>query len=206
MIVTPPSEPSEPGLRERKKVARREALVRASHRLVREHGLDHVTVEMICDAVGVSPRTFFNYFESKIDAVLGIEPWVLDADVAETFVAGGPTGRPLDDCASLVASVLTRSPLDHDRMGVVMELAQREPALVVRQLAWFEQHKVEVETLVARRHGVDPPGPAEEIVGTVIMLMTRGAFRYWDAAGRTETPATYLPTVVAELRQLLAEP
>jgi len=198
--------PPEPGLRERKKVARREALVCASHRLVREHGLDHVTVEMICDAVGVSARTFFNYFDSKIDAVLGIEPWVLAEDVAETFVAGGPTGHALDDCAALVASILSRSPHDHDRMGAVMELAQHEPALVVRQLAWFEQHKVELESLVARRHGVDAPGPAEEIVGTVIMLMTRGAFRYWADAGRTETPASYLPTVVAELRQLLGEP
>ena len=203
MTPSPSDATAAPGLRQRKKVARREALVCASHRLVREHGLDHVTVEMICDAVGVSQRTFFNYFESKIDAVLGIEPWVLDEVVAATFVGGGPTGRSLDDCAHLVASILMSSPHDHDRMGVVMELAQREPALVVRQLAWFEQHKVEVETLVARRHGIDAPGPAEEIVGTVIMLMTRGAFRYWDAAGRTATPATYLPTVVAELRQLL---
>lgn len=177
----------------------------ASHRLVREHGLDNVTVEMICDAVGVSPRTFFNYFDSKIDAVLGIEPWELDAQVAATFVAGGPTGRTLDDCAHLVASVLTSSPVDHDRMGVVMELAQSEPALVVRQLAWFEQHKVEVEALVARRNGNDLPGPAEEIVGSMIMVMTRGSFRYWDASGRTGSPATCLPTVVAELRQLLAD-
>ncbi|MEP7764961.1 TetR/AcrR family transcriptional regulator [Sanguibacter sp. 25GB23B1] len=205
MISSSSDATSEPGLRERKKVARREALVSASHRLVREHGLDHVTVEMICDAVGVSPRTFFNYFESKIDAVLGIEPWVLDPEVAATFVAGGPTGRTLDDCAHIVASVLTSSPVDHDRMGDVMELAQREPALVVRQLAWFEQHKVEVEKLVARRNGNDVPGPAEEIVGSMIMVMTRGSFRYWDASGRTGAPSTCLPTVVAELRRLLTD-
>ncbi|WPR53748.1 TetR family transcriptional regulator [Streptomyces sp. S399] len=42
------------GLRERKKRATRAALGEAAVRLAAEHGADHVTVEMISEAAGVS--------------------------------------------------------------------------------------------------------------------------------------------------------
>ncbi len=47
--------PAEQGLRERKKRARRAALIDAAQNLVAEHGLDAVTVEMI--SAGWSPPT-----------------------------------------------------------------------------------------------------------------------------------------------------
>ncbi|MFC5099367.1 TetR/AcrR family transcriptional regulator [Kibdelosporangium philippinense] len=57
------------GLRERKKLATRQALHEAALKLMRAAGPDAVTVEEICREAGVSPRTFFNYFETKEDAV-----------------------------------------------------------------------------------------------------------------------------------------
>ncbi len=98
--------PSSGGLRERKKRARREALVDAAQTLVLERGLDAVTVEDICAAVGVSPRTFFNYFPAKDDAVLGLEDFSVRPEVVASFVAGGPTGALLDDLEVVVADVL----------------------------------------------------------------------------------------------------
>ncbi|SFJ51905.1 DNA-binding transcriptional regulator, AcrR family [Amycolatopsis sacchari] len=61
------------GLRERKKEATRQALRHAAITLYREHGPQSVTVEDICAKAGVSPRTFFNYFECKDDAVLSLD-------------------------------------------------------------------------------------------------------------------------------------
>src|SRR5262245_64576986 len=62
------------GLRERKKAETRRALSSAALRLAEEHGPDGMTVEAVAEAAGVSPRTFFNYFSSKEDAIMGVNP------------------------------------------------------------------------------------------------------------------------------------
>src|SRR6187551_3035094 len=122
------------GLRERQKRARREALIDATHRLVAEHGLDAVTVEAICDEAGVSVRTFFNYFETKDDAVLGHTPWPLDSDAGDAFAAGGPTGHLVADLEHLVASIFDTPPMGRGRMAKGLELASREPRLLAKHL------------------------------------------------------------------------
>ena len=192
------------GLRERKKAARREALVAATHDLVCEHGLDAVTVEMICDRVGVSPRTFFNYFDSKVDAVLGITPWEIDPEAAAAFVAGGPTGNLLLDCAELASTQLADLPLDPERMSQIMQLVHREPQLLLRHMAWLEERCALIEELVARRNGVEVPGPTEKSAAMVVTVMVRSALTHWDSSGRTDEPVTYVPVAVAELRALFA--
>jgi len=60
------------GLRERKKVATRQALGLAAMRLVIERGIDNVLVEDIAEAAGVSARTFNNYFGSKYEAICAL--------------------------------------------------------------------------------------------------------------------------------------
>jgi AcrR family transcriptional regulator len=57
------------GLRERKKLATRQALGIAAMRLAVERGLDNVLVEDIAARAGVSTRTFNNYFSSKYEAI-----------------------------------------------------------------------------------------------------------------------------------------
>ena len=171
---------------------------------MREHGLDAVTVEMICDRVGVSPRTFFNYFDSKVDAVLGITPWEIDQAAAEIFVAGGPTGTLLLDCAELVSAQLADFPVDPERMSQIMQLVHREPQLLIRHMAWLEERCALMEDLVARRNGVEVAGPAEKSTAMIVTVMVRSTLAHWDSAGRTEEPSTYVPVAVAELRALFA--
>src|SRR3954462_15856175 len=78
------------GLRERKKQATRLAIHEAALRLVSEHGLDRVSVDDIAERADVSPRTFFNYFPAKDDAVLGLDPDLSHQQIEE-FLA-----RPAD--------------------------------------------------------------------------------------------------------------
>jgi AcrR family transcriptional regulator len=60
------------GRRERKKLETAGAIEWAALYLAHTDGLDNVTVEAISDRADVTSRTFFNYFASKEDAVLGI--------------------------------------------------------------------------------------------------------------------------------------
>jgi AcrR family transcriptional regulator len=58
-----------PGLRERKKADTRRALSDAALGLAFKRGLDNVTREDIANVVGVSLRTFNNYFNGKYEAL-----------------------------------------------------------------------------------------------------------------------------------------
>jgi AcrR family transcriptional regulator len=82
-------------LRERKKLAAREALSWAAVRLATERGLEHVRVDEIAAEVGVSPRTFNNYFSSKEEAIcaIGVDR---QTRIRETLLAR-PADEPLWD-------------------------------------------------------------------------------------------------------------
>ena len=196
------------GLRERKKRARREALIDATHRLVAEHGLDAVTVEAICEEADVSARTFFNYFETKDDAVLGHTPWPLDSEAAETFASGGPTGHLLADLQALVSAFLSDPPMGRQRLARAFELAAKEPRLLARHLAWMEQHKGQISALVEKRLTTSAPESrpySSEIVGATLLFLTHATFLRWDAAGGTGTADEHLTAVVTDLRSLFTD-
>ncbi|MFI7493637.1 TetR family transcriptional regulator [Kocuria sp. M4R2S49] len=76
---------SPPTLRARKKAETWSAIHEAAAALAVEHGVDRTTVEAVAAAAGVSPRTFFNYFPAKEDAVLGMRAPSLDPELLEDF-------------------------------------------------------------------------------------------------------------------------
>ncbi|HWS57528.1 MAG TPA: helix-turn-helix domain-containing protein [Actinotalea sp.] len=194
------------GLRERQKRARRLALIDAAHRLVLEHGLDGVTVEEICVEAGVSTRTFFNYFGSKDDAVLGLTPHRLDPDLAGSFAAGGPTGNLSADIATLVAALVGSAPFGHGRLACTIELARREPRLLARHVATFEAHHAAVAGLLATRLDLPATAPRVELLTSVVMSLSRAAHLHREAGGGQGEVGDAVAAVLAELRGLLLEP
>nr|WP_253691179.1 TetR/AcrR family transcriptional regulator [Cellulosimicrobium protaetiae] len=197
--------PSPDGLRERKKRARREALVEAAQTLVLQRGLDTVTVEDICAEVGVSPRTFFNYFPSKDDAVLGLEDLAVRPEVVATFVQGGPSGALLDDLEVVVADVLAQQVVTPERMARTLELVQREPHLVARHVAWVEGHRAELVEMFVARRAVRPFVPDPELLALVVMSLLRASTLEWQQRDRVGEPVDHLPGVVDQLRALLTD-
>src|SRR5947199_10279766 len=79
------------GMRERKKLATREALSAAALRLALERGPQNVRVDDIAEAAGVSPRTYNNYFSSREQAIM-----VALAAERGARVAAAPRKRPAD--------------------------------------------------------------------------------------------------------------
>ncbi|MDQ4057960.1 MAG: TetR family transcriptional regulator [Actinomycetota bacterium] len=65
---------AELGVRERKKQAARKALTDAALTLFEMKGFDATTVNQIAHLAGMSPRTFFRYFETKEDVVFQDAP------------------------------------------------------------------------------------------------------------------------------------
>ena len=192
------------GLRARKKRARLEAFVDATHRLAAEQGLDRVTVEAICAEVGVSVRTFFNYFESKDDAVLGMEHWHLAPAAAEAFATGGPTGDLLADMQALTASALDHPPLGKERMERAFELAKGHPELMLRAYTHVQGLHDEIAGLVRRRLGDAADESTVALVGALLVVLSHASFLRWDAAGGEGDVHAQLPSVVADLAQVLA--
>src|SRR6202042_1874674 len=90
--------PTTPGLapmrrRDRQKEQTRLDLALAAFELAREEGLAQVRVPQIAEAVGVSTRTFNNYFPSKEAAI--VWPTALRSARMAADLAGRPAGEPL---------------------------------------------------------------------------------------------------------------
>jgi AcrR family transcriptional regulator len=105
------------GLRERKKIATRQAICHAAMQLAIEHGADNVRVPDIAAEAGVSPRTYNNYFSSVAEAIC--------ANAAERARGPGealrrrPPAEPLAD-AIAVAMLAGDSSVSGDREFVRM--------------------------------------------------------------------------------------
>jgi len=180
------------GLRERKKAQTRRALTVAAIQLSIERGSpDRVTVEEISDAADVSPRTFFNYFSSKEDAVLGVDPDRRAELRAELEL------RPTDESPvdALRAALLTtaegideNAELWAQRLQLVREHPSLSPGYVA-SFADFERGLVEA---MATRLGLDPDTdlyPAI-VVATALTVM-RVTVKHWQA-NDGDTPLTEL--------------
>ena len=124
------------GMRERKKLQTRHAIELAAIDLVLEHGFDHVTIEAIAERADVTPRTFFNHFADKADAVLGI---VRDHEIApdidvSTIVADTPFAFGAAIVRAGIAQ-LDDSTVDTDKRR--REVFAQNPALLAREMDKF---------------------------------------------------------------------
>lgn len=172
------------GLRERKKLATRRALLHEAVRLTVERGLDHVTVEDIAAAAGVSPRTFFNYFSSKEEAVVGDGPPRPSPEALAAYVAGGPTGDRVDDLKTLVASAVpTGAALPSlEDLKLRKCLLAREPGLAPKFMAAFHDTENELVEAVAARNGEDPDDLHPQLTAAVATTAIRFSVRRWLAS------------------------
>ena len=99
------------GFRERKKAHTRESIIDAAIDLFERNGLDTTTVEEIAAAADISPRTFFRYFESKIDVVMA-EKGEDHPGIETLLLARPPTEGPVEAMHQVVRTELGRSLAD----------------------------------------------------------------------------------------------
>lgn len=204
------------GLRERKKQARRAALRRAAVSLSLENGFANVTVEDICERCEVSPRTFFNYFASKEEAVVGGEDSIFDVPAAQRFADGGPTGKLLDDFQALLTGVVAERQKTRDDVAAKQRLIQSDPTLIQAQFSRMADHEHRLRDLLERRLANESPplpdGPdttrrahSVDLLGTLGLLVMRTATERWQTDESQRELSTLIPTIFHELHQLFQE-
>ncbi|WP_169925922.1 TetR/AcrR family transcriptional regulator [Serinibacter salmoneus] len=189
------------GLRERKKAERREALGHAARTLVAQESLDGVTVEAICARVGVSPRTFFNYYETKEDAVLGLgvdSAPPEDSEARRAFAAGGPTGDLLTDAATVLAESF-EGWLPPGEMECLVGLLSREPRLLARHVGWMERGRESMQRLVVEREQVLPTGTHPVVTVSLVGVLIRISGELCRESG-SGSPTQFLPEAVRQVR------
>jgi len=141
---------SPPGLRERKREATRRRVEKAAIELALANGLEHVTVDQICDASDISARTFFNYFGSKENAMIGVGSKLPSQEAVDAFVSG-PHGAILEDFLVMLARTFAERGPDVALFRARRELFSREPQLAAMQMAKMTADRDEFTTIVKRR-------------------------------------------------------
>ncbi|TDC62909.1 TetR/AcrR family transcriptional regulator [Streptomyces hainanensis] len=138
------------GLRERKKQATRAALGEAAVRLAVARGVENVTVEAISAEVGVSPRTFFNYFDQRDDAFVMIDD-ELSERVRHAVLAAPAELSPLDAVRDALIAELVDVEARHGLWQLRAEVLRQAPHLLVRSLGAHTADEFGLATAVARR-------------------------------------------------------
>jgi AcrR family transcriptional regulator len=174
----------EPTRRERKKKATRQALQSAALRLVAEHGLDKVTVEQIAEAVDLSYRTFFNYFSSKEEAVVGASADKLE-ELRQAFAARPATEPPLVALRTALHEITEGKEPEWERMRLMTEVIQRHPELLAQQMATLTRMSQTLAEVVAARTGTS--GLYPHLLAGAGMTAFRTATLQWhcDPDGRS---------------------
>jgi AcrR family transcriptional regulator len=183
MLVSPASL----GLRERKKQRTRDALVDAAFRLFAQKGFDATTIDEIAEAVELSPRTFFRYFESKEDVALTL----LDQQFSALYAAfaGRPADEPVLTALRHATVEMMRAceggtgGFDADRFTCAQQMMRESPAVHARSLELCSARLDELAKHVAARMGVDPAAdPRPTLVAAAATTAVQTAVGAWHEA------------------------
>jgi AcrR family transcriptional regulator len=143
------------GRRAQRKASTRRAISMAAQQLVRERGLDAVTVADIADSAEVAHRTFYRYFPSKEDALLLDLRDFLD-DYLMLVSSRPPTEHPIDSLLGAVEFVASGLDLDLGAFEWLVDLVDTNPTLAGVQHRLMMAAQDRLTDLFAERLGVPP--------------------------------------------------
>lgn len=188
-------------LRERQKRETRALIQRAAFDLAARNGVDGVTNEAICEAAGVSQRTFHNYFAFK-EAVFIVTPEPLPPEAVARFLAS--TGELMADLGELLAAhaaIMEQMPW----LGTLVRAAMGvHPKLLPLQHAEFMKFDQQLIDVIASRLGRDKQDPACAALAGAVLGANRRVVDRWMQNPDFALPAAIragLAAVVGLIRQ-----
>lgn len=183
------------GLRERKKLLTRDKIEDAALRMFLERGYDRVRIEDICAESLVSPRTFFRYFTSKEDLVLGRLRAHLSQ--AERLLGTRPASESLPDALRAVISKVARDYVtEPERELTRLRLVTGNPALRTGLLSVFAGFERLVCCFAAARMGVAPDARSARLLAAAAVAAFRVGLEMWiDNAADLDLPRLVVANV-----------
>ncbi|MGC9376538.1 TetR/AcrR family transcriptional regulator [Streptomyces sp. MH13] len=190
-----------PTLRERARRAARAEITATAMRLFAENGFDATTIDQITAAVGISRRSFFHYFGSKEDLVLG------DTEALGESVRAALEARPDDESAwaAIREAFLTVRPpgAGTEELLVLARLHHEAPSLRARHLEKHLRWQALLAPDVQRRLGLPPttdPDPRALAFVAAALACLDAAVDAWYRSGGTADPERLFDEAVATLR------
>jgi len=160
----------EPGLRERSKARRRDAIVRAAYRLFAERGYDATTVADLAAAAEVAPRTVAMYFPSKQDIALS-----RFGEAADTLTDALLQRDPGETVTQVVGRWLRTDdrPADHEIKQLSKRVFATNPELSALRAARMTAAITAGAAAIAAERGCAPdsPGPRIAAVAAAAILI-----------------------------------
>lgn len=188
-------------LREKKRLETTRNIEEAATRLVDEKGLSNVTVEEICGVVGISRRTFFNYFDSKDEAVFGTALVTPDPAIRERFLTE-ETDNLIKFALELIAEMHRKQGAGDDITARRKRLLQQPEAAAIavshhrtRVLSLIDTVEARLEAFPADRRRPDLPVRKEAFI---IAAFVREAMWLHGLLGETHASAAQTLTDYAK--------
>ena len=179
-------------LRRRAREAVRAEIAETAFQLFTERGFDQTTVDDIAAAAGLSRRSFFRYFASKEDAVLGMLNAVGDAIAAE--LAARPADEPPWTSLRRALDVPVTTYLGDPTVALArFRLIHHTPALRTTLLDKQDHWQRSLAQVLAARLGADPArDPRPELLAATALAALDVASRRWLASDGQANLATLL--------------
>ena len=184
------------GLRERRRRQTSMDIRDAVVRLASERSFDRVTIDEICLEVGISPRTFFNYFPNK-ESAIAYGPSDIPPELVAEFVAAGPAPYSvvLAELITLAAHHLRDAPPKREQAVCMLQLAKTTPAVLAAFLADLERFQTHLTDIVARRQGMQPDDEVPAMISALALTAVRSGIERWSSGKPEDADDTPMPYV-----------
>ena len=177
----------------------RRAVTRTALELFAERGFEETTVDDIADALGVSRRTLFRYFDSKNDMVWGDFDWVL-ARLRRCLAATAPE-EPLHE--ALGRAVVESNRYEDEQLPelrIRMRMITGVPALQAHSTLRYAEWRSVIAEFVAGRLGCGVDDLIPQTVAHAALGTSMAAFLVW-----VDNPASDLVANLEEAYRLLGQ-
>lgn len=169
--------------------ATRSALETHAVRLVGQDGLEATTATAIAEAAGVTERTFFRYFASKHEAILG---YVIDRLTGAPNLTDHCGDRVTIEC--LLRAFRTRATMlaDDDELVRRMQIINSDPRLRKELQVELSRIRELLSVEIARYEGAKPDLRTDALARTTIAIVSAGVDAWIDDGESSRSIADYI--------------